>query len=244
MILIPAIDLHDGKCVQLQRGELSTATTYGADAGELAKHWISQGARKIHVVDLDGAFQGHSVNVLSVEKVLSSVENVPIELGGGIRSLADIEYWLSRGVSQVIIGTSAVEDGNFLREATEKYPRQVILGLDALNGFVATRGWRTNTSLTVEQLLEDVEELPLHGIVFTDIDQDGMLSGVNIQANRKVLQQSSQKVIASGGVQNLDDIRRLRSLHGEFPTLIGAISGTALYERSLEFTSAQAIFDA
>jgi len=242
LILIPAIDLHEGNCVQLQRGELSSATKYASDAGELAKHWVDQGAERLHVVDLDGAFQGHSVNSKSVEKILTNVGDIPVQLGGGVRTLSNASYWLNQGISQVIIGTSAIESQGFLEEVADEYPNQVILGLDARGEFVSTRGWQMDTTVTVSKTLAEIAEYSLYAIVFTDIEQDGMLTGVNIEATISVLGRTTHSVIASGGVQDLTDVRQLHELSSNYPHLIGAISGTALYENRLNFQSAQNIF--
>lgn len=239
MILIPAIDLHEGRCVQLQRGVLDSATQYADDAGVLAQHWAEQGAQRIHVVDLDGAFQGRSINVESVERILERAGDTPIQLGGGIRSLADVEFWFKRGISQVIIGTRAFERPDFLRETSELYPGRLILGLDARNDRISTKGWRQETSLRLEDVLEEILGLDLFAIVYTDIDQDGMLSGINVDMVRYVLERSSHDLIASGGIHNMNDIEQLRELGFRFPNLIGAISGTALYEKRLEFSVAQ-----
>ena len=239
MILIPAIDLHDGRCVQLQRGLLETATKYADDAGVLAQHWCDQGAQRIHVVDLDGAFEGRSINVGSVERILRHVGDVPVQLGGGIRTAKDVEFWLERGIAQVIIGTRAFEQPDFLARVSERYPNRLILGLDARKDRISTKGWQQETALKVDEVIERMTGLALFAIIYTDIDQDGMLSGVNIATTRHILERSSHDLIASGGVQNMSDIKQLRKLGRQHSNLIGAISGTALYEKRLEFAQAQ-----
>lgn len=241
MILIPAIDLHDGRCVQLQRGLLETATRYADDAGVLAQHWCDQGAQRIHVVDLDGAFEGKSINVESVEKILRHAGDTPIQLGGGIRSTQDVEFWLERGIAQVIIGTRAFEQPDFLPEASALYPNRLILGLDARKGRISTKGWQQDTALKVDDVIERMTGLNLFAIIYTDIDQDGMLTGVNVATTRHILELSSHDLIASGGVQNMNDINELHKLGLQYPKLIGAISGTALYEKHLEFVQAQSL---
>lgn len=242
MILIPAIDLHDGRCVQLQRGLLETATKYADDAGVLAQHWCDQGAQRIHVVDLDGAFEGRSINVESVERILHNAGDIPVQLGGGIRTTKDVEFWLESGIAQVIVGTRAFEQPEFLAHATERYPKRVILGLDTRKGRISTKGWQQDTALTVNEVLKQVAGLELFAIIYTDIDQDGMLSGVNALTTRHILESSSHDLIASGGIQSMNDIEELRKLGQQYSNLIGAISGTALYEKRLDFAPAQNIF--
>ena len=242
MNLIPAIDLHDGQCVQLQKGLLETATKYADDAGVLAQHWCDQGARRIHVVDLDGAFEGRSINVGSVERILYHADETPVQLGGGIRTAKDVEFWLERGISQVIIGTSAFERPNFLANMSEMYPDRLILGLDARGDRVSTKGWQEDTALRVDDVIEQTTGLDLFAIIYTDIDQDGMLTGVNVATTRHILEVSSHDLIASGGVKNMNDIKELHELGLQYPNLIGAISGTALYEKHLEFVQAQCLF--
>lgn len=239
MNLIPAIDLHDGHCVQLQKGLLETATKYADDAGVLAQHWCDQGARRIHVVDLDGAFEGRSINVGSVERILHHAGEIPVQLGGGIRTAKDVEFWLERGISQVIIGTSAFERPNFLAKMSEMYPNRLILGLDARRDRVSTKGWQEDTALRVDDVIEQMTGLDLFAIIYTDIDQDGMLSGVNAAATQHILELSSHDLIASGGIQNMNDIEELRKLGLQYSNLIGAISGTALYEKRLKFGQGQ-----
>ena len=239
MILIPAIDLHDGRCVQLQRGLLETATKYADDAGVLAQHWCDQGAQRIHVVDLDGAFEGRSINVGSVERILRHVGDVPVQLGGGIRTVEDVEFWLERGIAQVIIGTRAFEQPDFLARVSERYPNRLILGLDARKDRISTKGWQQETALKVDEVVERMTGLDLFAIIYTDIDQDGMLSGVNFATTQHILERSSHDLIASGGVQNMNDIKQLHKLGRQHSNLMGAISGTALYEKRLEFAQAQ-----
>lgn len=239
MNLIPAIDLHDGQCVQLQKGLLETATKYADDAGVLAQHWCDQGARRIHVVDLDGAFAGRSINVESVERILYHAGEIPVQLGGGIRTAKDVEFWLARGISQVIIGTSAFERPDFLAKMSELYSNRLILGLDARGDQVSTKGWQEDTALRVDDAIDQMTGLDLFAIIYTDIDQDGMLSGVNAAATQRILELSSHNLIASGGIQNMNDIEELRKLGLKYSNLIGAISGTALYEKRLEFGQGQ-----
>ena len=235
MILIPAIDLHDGQCVQLKRGLLDTATIYANDAGQLATHWIDQGAERIHVVDLDGAFSGQTENSVSVRAIIEAAGDTPVQLGGGVRTMDAVSSWIDAGVSQVCIGTQAIEDSDFFVEAATRYPHQIILALDARGGFVSTRGWETTTDIAVRDVLSLFAELPLFALVFTDIESDGMMTGVNLRRTEQVLADTDIPVIASGGVKGIVDLENLRDLQVGEKRLFGAISGSALYEKVLDF---------
>ena len=235
MILIPAIDLHDGQCVQLKRGLLDTATIYENDAGRLATHWINEGAERIHVVDLDGAFSGQSENSTSVRAIVEAAGDTPVQLGGGIRTEEAVSTWIDAGISQVCIGTQAIEDVDFFTSVANSFPDQIILALDARGGFVSTRGWKTTTTVSVFEVLEICAELPLFALVFTDIESDGMMTGVNLKRTEQVLAATDIPVIASGGVKGILDLERLRDLRVGEKQLLGAISGSALYERVLDF---------
>ena len=235
MILIPAIDLHDGQCVQLKRGLLDTATIYANDAGQLATHWIDQGAERIHVVDLDGAFSGQTENSVSVRAIIEAAGDTPVQLGGGVRTMDAVSSWIDAGVSQVCIGTQAIEDSDFFVEAATRYPDQIILALDARGGFVSTRGWETTTDIAVRDVLSLFAELPLFALVFTDIESDGMMTGVNLRRTEQVLADTDIPVIASGGVKGIVDLENLRDLQVGEKRLFGAISGSALYEKVLDF---------
>lgn len=243
MLLIPAIDLHDGKCVQLRRGLLSTAKQYSDDPYALASYWIDQGARRIHVVDLDGAFKGQSVNSHAVERIIDAAGRTPVQLGGGVRDEATVRLWLNAGISQVIIGTKAVSDPDFITHVARQFSGRVILGLDARDNHVSIKGWTESTSVRVEDLISQVDRLPLYAIVYTDISRDGMLTGVNIEANERLLQKTRIPLIASGGVQRLQDLRRLSLLRHNGRQLFGAISGSALYENQLSFREGQHILN-
>lgn len=235
MILIPAIDLHDGQCVQLKRGLLDTATIYENDAGRLASHWIAEGAERIHVVDLDGAFSGQSENSASIRAIIDAAGETPVQLGGGIRTADAVSTWIDAGIAQVCIGTQAIEDVDFFTTVARRFPNQIILALDARGGFVSTRGWKTTTSVSVLEVLEICADLPLFALVFTDIESDGMMTGVNLKRTEQVLAATDIPVIASGGVKGILDLERLRDLHVGEKRLLGAISGSALYERVLDF---------
>ena len=243
MLLIPAIDLHEGKCVQLKRGLLDSVSVYSDDPASMARHWIDQGARRIHVVDLDGAFQGKPVNLHLVEKIVEAAGTIPIQVGGGVRNQDIFKSYIEVGVRQVIVGTQAVEDRSFLESLSQVYPRRVILGLDARGDVVATRGWDTDTSVSINDLLCDIEGLRLHSIVYTDIERDGMLSGVNVDRTIKVAQSTQIPVIASGGIKSLDDLRALKKVNLQGKDLFGVISGSALYERTLDFQAGQLLLD-
>ena len=243
MLLIPAIDLHEGKCVQLKRGLLDSVSVYSDDPASMARHWIDQGARRIHVVDLDGAFQGKPVNLHLVEKIVEAAGTIPIQVGGGVRNQDIFKSYIEVGVRQVIVGTQAVEDRSFLESLSQVYPRRVILGLDARGDVVATRGWDTDTSVSINDLLCDIEGLRLHSIVYTDIERDGMLSGVNVDRTIKVAQSTQIPVIASGGIKSLEDLRTLKKVNLQGKDLFGVISGSALYERTLDFQAGQLLLD-
>ncbi|MDE0054776.1 MAG: 1-(5-phosphoribosyl)-5-[(5-phosphoribosylamino)methylideneamino]imidazole-4-carboxamide isomerase [Gammaproteobacteria bacterium] len=241
MILIPAIDIQGGRCVQLRQGVKQSASVYGDDPVAMAERWTGLGARRIHVVDLDGAFAGRRVNAELVRGISAAAGEVPVQVGGGIRDLVEIESYLAVGVSQVIVGTRAIEDPTFLEAAATRFPGQVILGLDARAGRAATAAWDETTNTSALDVAARVSGLGLFAIVFTDIERDGMLTGVNADATAAVARASGLPVIASGGVRDEDDLRRLCALHLDL--LLGVIAGSALYEGTLDFTVAQALLD-
>ncbi len=241
MILIPAIDIQGGRCVQLRQGVKQSASVYGDDPVAMAERWTGLGARRIHVVDLDGAFAGKRVNTELVRGISAAAGEVPVQVGGGIRDLAEIENYLAAGVSQVIVGTRAIEDPTFLEAAAMRFPKQVILGLDARAGRAATAAWDETTDASALDVAVRASGLKLFAIVFTDIERDGMLTGINADATAAVARASGLPVIASGGVRDEDDLRRLRALR--LDRLFGVIAGSALYEGTLDFTAAQALLD-
>ncbi|MCY3821334.1 MAG: 1-(5-phosphoribosyl)-5-[(5-phosphoribosylamino)methylideneamino]imidazole-4-carboxamide isomerase [Gammaproteobacteria bacterium] len=241
MILIPAIDIQGGRCVQLRQGVKQSASVYGDDPVAMADRWAGLGARRIHVVDLDGAFAGRRVSAELVRNISVAAGDVPIQVGGGIRDLEEIENYLAAGVCQVIVGTRAIEDPTFLEAAARRFPEQVILGLDARAGRAATAAWDETTETSALDVAARASGLRLFAIVFTDIERDGMLTGVNADATAAVARASGLPVIASGGVRDEDDLRRLRALHLDL--LLGVIAGSALYEGTLDFTAAQALLD-
>ncbi|MBB3231682.1 1-(5-phosphoribosyl)-5-[(5-phosphoribosylamino)methylideneamino]imidazole-4-carboxamide isomerase [Halomonas stenophila] len=241
MLVIPAIDLKDGKCVRLKQGRMDDATTYGDDPVAMAARWVEAGARRLHLVDLNGAFEGEPINGEAVTAIARAYPELPIQIGGGIRSAATIEHYLEAGVSQVIIGTKAVKEPAFVTEMCRAFPGHVIVGLDARDGFVATDGWAEVSKIKATDLAKRFADDGVSSIVYTDIARDGMMGGVNVEATAELARQGGLPVIASGGVTNLDDLRALIAA-GE-PGILGAITGRAIYEGSLDVAEAQALCD-
>lgn len=242
MLLIPAIDLKDGRCVRLEQGEMSTATVFSDNPGKMAEHWANQGARRIHVVDLNGAFAGKPRNASAVKAIIEAVDpEIPIQVGGGIRDLDTIERYLDDGVAYVIIGTAAVKNPGFLHEACDAFPGHIMVGLDARDGKVATDGWSKLTGHDVVDLAKRFQDYGVEAVIHTDIGRDGMLQGLNIEATVQLAQALTIPVIASGGLTGLDDVRRLREVEAEGIT--GAITGRAIYEGRLDFAAAQRLAD-
>ncbi len=239
MILYPAIDLKDGQCVRLLKGEMDAATVFNDDPGAQAKAFEDAGAEWLHLVDLNGAFAGKPVNGAAVERILS-VTTLPAQLGGGIRSMAQIEAWLDRGLARVILGTVAVEEPELVRTAAKAFPGQVAVGLDARNGFVATRGWAENTDMKVTDLAKAFEDAGIAAIIYTDIDRDGAMGGPNVAATEALARAVSVPVIASGGVSHMDDLIALR----DTGVIAGAISGRALYDGAIDLGEALAVLEA
>lgn len=237
MLIIPAIDLKDGKCVQLQQGLMDKSTIFSEHPAEMARQWIDQGAKRLHLVDLNGAFSGKPVNEGAIKAIVSEVANeIPIQLGGGIRNLDTVESFLNNGVDSVIIGTAAVTNPGFLHEACFAFPGQIIVGLDAKDGDVAINGWEKMTGHNVIDLAKKFEEYGVESIIYTDIGRDGMLAGVNIDATVKLSESLKIPVVASGGVSNLDDIKALCEVANI--GIRGVITGTAIYKGTLNFKEA------
>jgi phosphoribosylformimino-5-aminoimidazole carboxamide ribotide isomerase len=237
MILIPAIDLKDGHCVRLEQGDMQKATVFSDDPGNMASQWAERGARRLHVVDLNGARQGKPVNENAVKDIIASIDSdIPVQLGGGIRDLDTIERYLDDGVSFVIIGTQAVKNPGFLHEACDAFPGHIIVGLDAKDGQVATDGWSRLTKHDVIDLAKRFQDYGVEAVIYTDIGRDGMMTGVNIEATVRLAQALAIPVIASGGLNSLDDVRKLCAVEGEGIT--GAITGRAIYEGKLDFAEA------
>ena len=242
MLLIPAIDLKDGRCVRLEQGEMSTATVFSDNPGKMAEHWANQGARRIHVVDLNGAFAGKPRNASAVKAIIEAVDpEIPIQVGGGIRDLDTIERYLDDGITYVIIGTAAVKNPGFLHDACYAFPGHIIVGLDAREGKVATDGWSKMTGHDVVDLAKKFEDYGVEAVIYTDIGRDGMLSGVNVDATVKLAQALKIPVIASGGIASVDDVKALCAVADE--GIMGAITGRAIYEGRLDFAKAQAEAD-
>lgn len=242
--LIPAIDLKDGRCVRLEQGRMEAATVFSDDPVAMAEHWVAQGCRRLHLVDLDGAFAGVPKNRDLINAITAAVGDVPVQVGGGIRELATIEAYLDAGIAAAIIGTRAIEEPEFLRRAAAEFPGRVILGLDARDGLLAVAGWDETSSVRAVDFAAEMSELDLAAIVYTDIERDGMLTGVNVEATVTLAQSTRVPVIASGGVTNLDDIQALLdgfAAGGE--KLFGAITGRAIYAGTLDFRAGQALFD-
>ncbi|MCH2167149.1 MAG: 1-(5-phosphoribosyl)-5-[(5-phosphoribosylamino)methylideneamino]imidazole-4-carboxamide isomerase [Oceanicola sp.] len=238
MILYPAIDLKDGACVRLLKGEMDSATVFGLDPAAQAKSFEDAGCKWLHLVDLNGAFAGKPVNAEAVEAILRSVR-VPVQLGGGIRHLTTIENWISKGVARVILGTAAVEDPDLVRNAAHAFPDQIAVGIDARGGKVATRGWAEETEVEALDLARRYEDAGVAAIIYTDIDRDGAMGGPNVRATADLAGAVSIPVIASGGVSKLDDLIALRKAG----PISGAISGRALYDGALDLKEALAALD-
>ncbi len=238
MLIIPAIDLKDGHCVRLKQGLMEEATVFSEDPAAMARHWLAQGARRLHLVDLNGAFAGKPVNEAAIKAIVDAVgEDVPVQLGGGIRDLDTIARYLDSGVRYVIIGTAAVKTPGFLHDACNAFPGHIIVGLDAKEGKVAVDGWSKMTHHDVIDLAKKFQDYGVEGVIYTDIGRDGMLSGVNIEATVKLAQALTIPVVASGGITNLDDVDQLCAVEKE--GIMGAITGRAIYEGTLDFAAAQ-----
>ncbi len=238
MILFPAIDLKDGQCVRLKRGEMAEATVFNDDPAAQARLFQGQGFRYLHIVDLNGAFAGKPVNAPAVEAILSAV-SIPVQLGGGIRDLATVEAWLSKGIARVILGTVAVRDPALVRDACKRFPGRVAVGIDARGGKVAVEGWAETSELTAIDLARRFQDAGVAAIVYTDIDRDGVLTGLNLPATAQLARSTTIPVIASGGLAGIEDIKAL--LRPDCAMLEGAIAGRALYDGRLDAGEALAL---
>jgi phosphoribosylformimino-5-aminoimidazole carboxamide ribotide isomerase len=240
MHLIPAIDLKDGQCVRLRQGDMDQSTVFSADPIEVARHWRDQGAERLHLVDLNGAFAGQPRNQAAIRGILSAVgQDMAVQLGGGIRDLDTIEQYLDVGLDFAIIGTAAVKNPGFLRDACSAFGGHIVVGLDARDGKVATDGWSKLTGHDVVDLAKKFEDYGVESIIYTDIGRDGMLTGINVQATLRLAQASSVPVIASGGLSGLDDIRALHAVRDE--GVEGVICGRAVYTGDLDYREALAL---
>lgn len=236
MLLIPAIDLKEGKCVRLRQGRMEDDTVFSDDPVAVAGRWVDAGAKRLHLVDLDGAFAGKPRNAEVIHAIAEAFPDVPIQVGGGIRDVDTIEGYLNAGVSYVIIGTQAVREPHFVSEAALEFPNHVIVGLDAKNGKVAIDGWSKLSNHDVIDMAQRFEADGVEAIIYTDISRDGMMQGVNIEATSRLARAIRIPVIASGGITNIDDIRALGGIVDD--GVIGAITGRAIYEGSLDFAAA------
>jgi phosphoribosylformimino-5-aminoimidazole carboxamide ribotide isomerase len=242
MLIIPAIDLKDGRCVRLKQGDMNDATVFSDDPGAMAAQWVKAGARRLHVIDLNGAAAGKPKNESAIKAIVAAVGgSIPIQLGGGIRDLDTIERYIDSGVSYVIIGTAAVKTPGFLHDACTAFTGHVMVALDAKNGKVAVDGWSKMTGHDVIDLAKKFEEYGSEAIIYTDIGRDGMLSGVNIEATVELARQLTVPVIASGGITDLEDVKALCKVESE--GIIGAITGRAVYQGTLDFAAAQKLAD-
>jgi phosphoribosylformimino-5-aminoimidazole carboxamide ribotide isomerase len=241
VLIIPAIDLKDGECVRLRQGRMEDSTVFSGSPVDMATRWVNTGARRLHLVDLNGAFAGEPVNGEVVTDIAKAYPKLPIQIGGGIRSGETIEAYLKAGVEYVIIGTKAVKEPKFVTEMCQQFPGHIIVGIDAKKGLVATDGWAEVTEVKAADLAKQFESDGVSSIVYTDIDRDGMMQGVNVEATLAMAKASSIPVIASGGITNMDDIVALNRVASQ--GILGAITGRAIYEGTLDVTEAQLLCD-
>jgi len=241
MLIIPAIDLKDGQCVRLRQGAMEDSTVFSDDPVATARRWVEAGCRRLHLVDLNGAFAGEPVNGEAVKAIARAFPDLPIQIGGGVRSLETIGSYLDAGVTFVIIGTKAVREPKFVAEACREFPERIIVGLDARDGRVATDGWAEVSSILATDLARRFADDGVSAIVYTDIARDGMMQGVNVEATLDVAGAGQIPVIASGGITDMSDIRRLAAVRDG--GIAGAITGRAIYEGSLDLAQAQAYVD-
>lgn len=241
MLIIPAIDLKDGECVRLLQGRMEDSTVFSDDPVAMAADWVNAGARRLHLVDLNGAFAGEPVNGGIVRAIAEAYPDLPIQIGGGIRSLETIQAYLDAGVQYVIIGTKAVKEPEFVFEACKRFPGHIIVGLDAKDGKVAIDGWAEVTDVDVIDLAKQFKDAGVSAIVYTDISRDGMMQGVNVEATARLAQACGIDVIASGGVTDIEDVRALAKVAST--GISGAITGRAIYEGTLDLKEAQQLSD-
>ncbi|MBQ0713149.1 MAG: 1-(5-phosphoribosyl)-5-[(5-phosphoribosylamino)methylideneamino]imidazole-4-carboxamide isomerase [Porticoccus sp.] len=241
MLIIPAIDLKDGECVRLRQGRMEDSTVFSGSPVDMATRWVNTGARRLHLVDLNGAFAGEPVNGEVVTDIAKAHPDLSIQIGGGIRSGETIEAYLKAGVEYVIIGTKAVKEPRFVTEMCQQFPGHIIVGIDAKKGLVATDGWAEVTEVKAADLAKQFESDGVSSIVYTDIDRDGMMQGVNVEATLAMAKASSIPVIASGGITNMDDIVALNRVASQ--GILGAITGRAIYEGTLDVAEAQLLCD-
>ncbi|MCR4347079.1 MAG: 1-(5-phosphoribosyl)-5-[(5-phosphoribosylamino)methylideneamino]imidazole-4-carboxamide isomerase [Sulfuricaulis sp.] len=241
MLIIPAIDIKDGKCVRLRQGRMNDETVFSDDPVAMAKRWVEAGARRLHIVDLNGAVAGKPVNAAVIQAILSAFPDVPVQVGGGIRDEDTIQAYIEMGVRYVILGTKAVNAPHFVSDVCMEFPGHIIVGLDAKDGKVAIDGWSKLSGHDVVDLAQKFQDDGVEAIIYTDIGRDGMMTGVNIEATVKLANAITIPVIASGGITNIDDIRKVCEV-GE-AGIVGAITGRAIYEGTLDFAAAQKLAD-
>ncbi len=242
MLFIPAIDLKDGNCVRLRQGRMEETTVFSNSPVDMAQQWVDEGARRLHLVDLNGAFEGKPVNGAVIEAIAQRFPDTPVQIGGGIRDIATVEAYLNAGVQYCIIGTKAVEDPVFIGELCHQFPEHIIVGIDAKNGMVATEGWAEVSSVSAIDLAKQFEEAGVSAIVYTDIARDGMMQGVNIESTVELANSISIPVIASGGMTNQDDVQAVCAV--ENAGVMGAILGRSIYEGTINLAEAQRYADA
>ncbi len=235
MIIFPAIDIRGGKCVRLLKGDFNQETVFSDSPADMARKWQAQGAEYLHLVDLDGALAGSSQNLNAIEEILQAVD-IPTELGGGIRSMEQIDKLLSMGITRVILGSVAVKNPDLVREACTKYGERIVVGIDAKDGIVAVEGWGKSGNIGVVELAQKMKEAGVKTIIYTDISRDGTLSGVNLEATIKLAQESGVKIVASGGVKSLEDIKALKKQ--EAVGIEGVIAGKSIYMGTLDLAAA------
>lgn len=241
MLLIPAIDLKDGQCVRLRQGRMDDTTVFSSNPVDVAQRWVDAGARRLHLVDLNGAFEGKPVNGEVVRAVAAKFPHLPVQIGGGIRDVATVAAYLEAGVSYCIIGTKAVQEPQFVVELCKQFPGHIIVGIDAKNGMVATDGWAEVSRVAAIDLAKQFEQAGVNAIVYTDIARDGMMTGVNVEETARLAESISIPVIASGGVTNLDDIKALLAV--EDKGVMGSILGRSIYEGTIDLAEAQRLVD-
>lgn len=240
MILFPAIDLKDGACVRLYKGDMAKATLFSKDPSAQAKSFENQGAEWIHIVDLNGAFEGKPTNINSVKDILSNI-SIPVQLGGGIRDIKTIETWLESGVTRVILGTAALKNPDLVKEACKKFPGKIAVGIDARNGLVAIEGWAEQSKIKAIELAKKFNDVGVSAIIYTDIERDGAMAGPNIDETKFMARNTSIPIIASGGISSIDDIRQIKTL--ESYGVIGVISGRAIYDGKIDIREAISILN-
>ena len=241
MLLIPAIDLKDGKCVRLRQGDMQDVTVFSDQPLEVARRWVDAGARRLHLVDLDGAFRGQPVNADVIHDIAEEFPELPIQVGGGIRNETTVDVYIQAGVRYVIIGTQAVNEPHLISDLCAEFPTHIIVGLDAKDGRVATDGWSKLSKHDAIDMARHFEEDGVEAIIYTDIARDGMMQGVNIEATVKLAEAVNIPVIASGGIKNIENVKKLAEVSGS--GIVGAITGRAIYEGELDFAAGQKAAD-